>query len=111
MAYVSDSSSFCDSELFARFTSSDVSSFAPELIAVILTKIESSGSTAEKLAENDHLMKCKWIPSWNSYIYLLVSSSSTRYNAYNSYCSPIPHTCRGLRIDSQKIGHDIGYHL
>lgn len=43
--------------VFPRFTQADVREFAGELINVLLTKIESAG-TPEKVAENDHLMKC-----------------------------------------------------
>ncbi|KDQ49269.1 hypothetical protein JAAARDRAFT_201016 [Jaapia argillacea MUCL 33604] len=39
------------------FTQADVRDFAPELLNVLLAKIESAGSP-EKVAENDHLMKC-----------------------------------------------------
>ncbi|KIK60075.1 hypothetical protein GYMLUDRAFT_44063 [Collybiopsis luxurians FD-317 M1] len=40
------------------FTQTDVRDFAPHLIGVLLTKIERAGPTPEKIAENDHLMRC-----------------------------------------------------
>ena len=40
-----------------RFCQADVHDIAPGLLAAILSKIESAGS-AEKVAENDHLMRC-----------------------------------------------------
>jgi hypothetical protein len=40
-----------------RFTQADIHDIAPSLLDAILTKIEAAGS-AEKMAENDHLMKC-----------------------------------------------------
>ncbi|KAG6841642.1 hypothetical protein C0991_008627 [Blastosporella zonata] len=39
------------------FTQADIHDFAADLVDALLTKIESAG-TAEKVAENDHLMKC-----------------------------------------------------
>ncbi|KAF9074712.1 importin alpha re-exporter [Rhodocollybia butyracea] len=39
------------------FAQADLRDFAPELVGKILSKIERAG-TAEKVAENDHLMKC-----------------------------------------------------
>ncbi|KAF5378153.1 hypothetical protein D9615_007619 [Tricholomella constricta] len=39
------------------FAQGDIHEFAPDLVDALLTKIESAG-TAEKVAENDHLMKC-----------------------------------------------------
>ncbi|KAK0446106.1 CAS/CSE protein [Armillaria borealis] len=39
------------------FTQADVHDFAADLLNALLTKIESAG-TPEKMAENDHLMKC-----------------------------------------------------
>ncbi|KAK0194119.1 CAS/CSE protein [Armillaria mellea] len=39
------------------FTQADVRDFAADLLNALLTKIESAG-TPEKMAENDHLMKC-----------------------------------------------------
>ena len=40
-----------------RFTQADVHDFAADLLNAVLTKIEGAG-TPEKVAENDHLMKC-----------------------------------------------------
>jgi exportin-2 (importin alpha re-exporter) len=40
-----------------RFSQADIHEIAPGLLNVLLTKIESA-RTAEKVAENDHLMKC-----------------------------------------------------
>jgi hypothetical protein len=42
----------------ARFSQADIHDLAPQLLHASLTKIESAG-TAEKVAENDHLMKCE----------------------------------------------------
>jgi hypothetical protein len=39
------------------FTPADIHSIAPELLNTVLTKVESAGSP-EKVAENEHLMKC-----------------------------------------------------
>ncbi|KAF8063522.1 CAS/CSE protein [Lyophyllum atratum] len=39
------------------FAQADIHEFAAELVDALLTKMESAG-TAEKVAENDHLMKC-----------------------------------------------------
>ncbi|KAJ7180497.1 CAS/CSE protein [Mycena filopes] len=39
------------------FAQADIHDLAPNLLATLLSKIESAG-TAEKVAENDHLMKC-----------------------------------------------------
>ena len=39
------------------FAQADIHEFASNLVEGLLTKIESAG-TAEKIAENDHLMKC-----------------------------------------------------
>ncbi|KAK0469414.1 CAS/CSE protein [Desarmillaria tabescens] len=39
------------------FTQTDIHDFAADLLNALLTKIESAG-TPEKVAENDHLMKC-----------------------------------------------------
>ncbi|RDB24273.1 Importin alpha re-exporter [Hypsizygus marmoreus] len=39
------------------FAQADIHDIAPDLVDALLTKIESAG-TAEKVAENDHLMKC-----------------------------------------------------
>ncbi|KAJ4471965.1 CAS/CSE protein [Lentinula aciculospora] len=39
------------------FTQADIRDFASDLLGVLLSKIERAGS-AEKVAENDHLMKC-----------------------------------------------------
>ncbi|KAJ6621313.1 importin alpha re-exporter [Mycena sp. CBHHK59/15] len=39
------------------FAQADIHDLAPSLLAALLLKIESAG-TAEKVAENDHLMKC-----------------------------------------------------
>ncbi|KAG5641488.1 hypothetical protein DXG03_005099 [Asterophora parasitica] len=39
------------------FAQADIHEFAPDLVDALLSKIESAG-TAEKVAENDHLMKC-----------------------------------------------------
>jgi hypothetical protein len=43
---------------FSRFSQADIHDIAPELLNTLLTKIESA-NTAEKVAENDHLMKCE----------------------------------------------------
>lgn len=40
-----------------RFTQADVHDFAADLLNAVLSKIEGAG-TPEKVAENDHLMKC-----------------------------------------------------
>jgi hypothetical protein len=40
-----------------RFAQADIHDFALDLVDGLLSKIESAGS-AEKVAENDHLMKC-----------------------------------------------------
>jgi exportin-2 (importin alpha re-exporter) len=40
-----------------RFTQTDIHDISPALLDAILSKIEGAGS-AEKVAENDHLMKC-----------------------------------------------------
>ena len=40
-----------------RFAQADIHEIAPDLLNALLTKIESAG-TAEKVAENEHLMKC-----------------------------------------------------
>lgn len=40
-----------------RFTQADVHEFATDLLNAVLAKIEGAG-TPEKVAENDHLMKC-----------------------------------------------------
>jgi hypothetical protein len=40
-----------------RFTQADVQDFAQALLDALLAKIEAGG-TAEKIAENDYLMKC-----------------------------------------------------
>ena len=47
----------CIHSLFYRFTQADVHDFAAKLLDAVLTKIEGAG-TPEKVAENDHLMKC-----------------------------------------------------
>jgi exportin-2 (importin alpha re-exporter) len=39
------------------FAQADIHDFAPSLVDALLTKIEAPG-TAEKIAENEHLMKC-----------------------------------------------------
>ena len=39
------------------FGQADIHEFALNLVESLLAKIESAG-TAEKIAENDHLMKC-----------------------------------------------------
>jgi hypothetical protein len=44
-------------ELVFRFTQTDIHDLSPALLDAILSKIEGAGS-AEKVAENDHLMKC-----------------------------------------------------
>lgn len=42
---------------FHRFSQADVHEFAPALIDALLRKVEQ-GSSPEKVAENDYLMKC-----------------------------------------------------
>lgn len=44
-----------------RFSQADIHDLAPELLNTLLVKIASPG-TAEKVAENDHLMKCLRFP-------------------------------------------------
>jgi len=41
----------------SRFAQADVHDFAADLLNAVLAKIEGAG-TPEKVAENDHLMKC-----------------------------------------------------
>jgi exportin-2 (importin alpha re-exporter) len=40
------------------FSQADIHDIAPGLLNALLTKMESAG-TAEKVAENDHLMNCE----------------------------------------------------
>ena len=40
-----------------RFTQTDIHDISPALLDAVLSKIEGAGSP-EKVAENDHLMKC-----------------------------------------------------
>lgn len=42
-----------------RFTQADVRPFAESILMACFRNIES-GSTPEKIAENDYLMKCEW---------------------------------------------------
>ena len=44
-----------------RFSQADIHEFAPALIDALLKKVEQGGS-AEKVAENDYLMKCTLDP-------------------------------------------------
>jgi exportin-2 (importin alpha re-exporter) len=41
-------------------TQADIQEFAPNILNIILAKIESAGSP-EKMAENDHLVKCPYL--------------------------------------------------
>ena len=45
-----------------RFAQADIRDSALELINALLTRIEAA-RTPEKVAENDHLMKCPWLVS------------------------------------------------
>ena len=45
-----------------RFTQADIHEIAPVLLDAVLSKIEGAGSP-EKVAENDHLMKCAYLLS------------------------------------------------
>lgn len=47
-----------------RFTPKDVSSFAQSAIEILLSRMEA-GKSAEKIAENDYLMKCTWCPNYS----------------------------------------------
>jgi len=49
--------SVAEYNLVFSFAPDDIQDIAPNLIKVLLAKIEASGSP-EKVAENDHLMKC-----------------------------------------------------
>jgi len=43
-----------------RFTQADVRPFAENILMALFSNIEKGG-TPEKIAENDYLMKCKFI--------------------------------------------------
>ena len=59
MSYLSLKSVFKHTLLnWLRFSQADIHNIAPGLLNALLMKIESAG-TAEKVAENDHLMKCE----------------------------------------------------
>lgn len=45
--------------LLSSFAQADIHDYAADLVGSLLSKIESAG-TAEKVAENDHLMKCSF---------------------------------------------------
>jgi hypothetical protein len=45
-----------------RFSQADIHDIAPQLLDTLLNKVLSAG-TPEKVAENDHLMKCGWPPT------------------------------------------------
>jgi hypothetical protein len=50
---------FTDSHVYwRRFTQADVQDHATGILVALFNKIEESGAVAEKVAENDHLMKC-----------------------------------------------------
>lgn len=49
-----------------RFTQADIHEIAPQLLDAVLNKIEGAG-TAEKVAENDYLMKCTLISFRHSF--------------------------------------------
>jgi hypothetical protein len=49
-----------------RFTQADIHEIAPVLLDAVLSKIEGAGSP-EKVAENDHLMKCAYLLSNKTY--------------------------------------------
>lgn len=42
---------------YDRFTQADIHELAPHLLDALLTKIESA-ETADKIAENEYLMRC-----------------------------------------------------
>jgi hypothetical protein len=50
-------------KLIRRFAQSDIKPYAEPIIVALLKKIES-GATPEKIAQNDHLMKCAFC--WRS---------------------------------------------
>jgi CAS/CSE protein, C-terminus len=41
-----------------RFTQADIHEHATSILVALFNKIESAGAVAEKVAENDYLMKC-----------------------------------------------------
>lgn len=68
-----------------RFTQADIHELAPTLVDALLKKVEQGGS-AEKIAENDYLMKC----SFGSLTPLTASCSrAPRYHARHYYVSLI----------------------
>lgn len=60
-----------------RFSQADIHDFAPQLIDVLLSRLEAS-TTPEKVAENDHLMKCKF-SRWVNFNVLKIFRRNSRY--------------------------------
>lgn len=71
--------------LHPRFSQADIHDFAQNLLDTLLAKIASAG-TPEKVAENDHLMKCmRFAPS--CYDILLLTVVPVRRYACHCYRS------------------------
>ena len=70
-----------------RFSQADIHDLAADLLDALLSKIETAGPP-EKVAENDHLMKCKTI----AYSCSQMLTSVCRRDAHNCHCTLNSHS-------------------
>lgn len=72
----------------SRFSQTDIHDLAADLLDALLSKIEAAGPP-EKVAENDHLMKCKS----TAYLHCLrVLTPVCRCDAHNRHRPPNSHS-------------------